>query len=48
MLQESPEYYVPGKFHPVHLGDVLNGRYRVFRKLGAGSQATIWLARDTR
>ncbi|KAK3391165.1 kinase-like domain-containing protein [Podospora didyma] len=43
---ESPENYVPGKFHPVHLGDVLNGRYHVFRKLGVGSQATVWLARD--
>jgi len=46
MSQESPENYLPGGFHPVHLGDVLNGRYLIFRKLGAGSQSTVWLARD--
>lgn len=32
----------------MHLGDVLNGRYHVFRKLGAGSQSTVWLATDNR
>ncbi|KAE9366610.1 kinase-like protein [Stipitochalara longipes BDJ] len=45
-MGESPEKYVPGGFYPVHLGDVLDGRYQVFRKLGAGSQSTVWLARD--
>ncbi|KAF2153298.1 kinase-like protein [Myriangium duriaei CBS 260.36] len=30
----------------LHLGDVLNHRYKIFRKLGSGSQATIWLAKD--
>ncbi|VUC37590.1 unnamed protein product [Clonostachys rosea] len=40
--------YCPGGFHPVHLGDVLNDRYHVFRKLGSGSQSTVWLARNGR
>ena len=41
------EEYRPGKFHPIHLGDLLDhGRYRVIRKLGYGSYSTVWLARD--
>ncbi|QKX57218.1 uncharacterized protein TRUGW13939_04326 [Talaromyces rugulosus] len=44
---EWPELYRPGGYHPVHLGDTFsNGRYRVFRKLGDGSYATVWLAVD--
>lgn len=31
----------------MHLGDVLNDRYQIFRKLGVGSQSTVWLARDS-
>ena len=40
--------YVRGGFHPVHLGDVYDNRYRVLRKLGFGAFSTIWLARDQR
>ena len=38
--------YVRGGFHPVHLGDIFDDRYRVFQKLGFGVFSTIWLARD--
>ncbi|KAI1359582.1 serine/threonine-protein kinase SRPK3 [Xylaria arbuscula] len=44
---ESIEMYRPGGFHPVIVGDTLHKRYRVIRKLGAGSHATVWLAEDT-
>ncbi|KAI0547702.1 serine/threonine-protein kinase SRPK3 [Xylaria curta] len=44
---ESIDSYRPGGFHPVHLGDVLYDRYRVMRKLGYGSSATVWLALDS-
>ncbi|KAI1742773.1 serine/threonine-protein kinase SRPK3 [Xylaria scruposa] len=44
---ESVDSYRPGGFHPVHLGDVLHDRYRVIRKLGYGSSATVWLALDS-
>lgn len=41
------EEYRPGKFHPIHLGDLLNdARYKIIRKLGYGSYSTVWLARD--
>jgi serine/threonine protein kinase len=43
---EDLERYEPGGFHPVHLGDVYDGRYRVMHKLGAGGFSTVWLARD--
>ncbi|KAM5490650.1 hypothetical protein MaudMau93_002456 [Microsporum audouinii] len=42
--------YKPGGYHPVKLGDVFrnnrNLTYRVIGKLGHGSFATVWLAKD--
>jgi serine/threonine protein kinase len=43
---EDLERYAPGGFHPVHIGDTFNHRYKVIHKLGSGGFATIWLARD--
>ncbi|KAL3419950.1 serine/threonine-protein kinase SRPK3 [Phlyctema vagabunda] len=49
---ESPECYREGDFHPVRLGDTFKSqqdgtrRYRVVRKLGWGTCATVWLAKD--
>ena len=46
---ELPDDYGPGKLHPVQFGDVFKDmRYKVLRKLGAGSFSTVWLARDRR
>ena len=46
---EEIERYCPGGYHPVHLNDLLNdGQYEVLHKLGFGSFATVWLARDNR
>ncbi|KAK9783826.1 hypothetical protein SCAR479_00385 [Seiridium cardinale] len=45
-MGESLDAYAPGGFHPIYLGDVFKNRYIVFRKLGTGSQSTVWLARD--
>ncbi|KIM82211.1 hypothetical protein PILCRDRAFT_471819 [Piloderma croceum F 1598] len=45
--------YMPGGYHPVHLGDTLSTfpgldkpRYRLLHKLGYGSFSTVWLAKD--
>ena len=43
---EKLEYYKPGGYHPILIGDRLNGRYRIVHKLGYGSFSTTWLARD--
>ncbi|KAI6088054.1 kinase-like domain-containing protein [Hypoxylon rubiginosum] len=46
LLLERLERYVPGGYHPVHIGDQFHNRYRVLHKLGHGSYSTTWLARD--
>jgi len=43
---EDPLRYLPGGYHPVHLGDVYCERYKVINKLGFSSYSTVWLARD--
>ncbi|KAK4144217.1 kinase-like domain-containing protein [Dichotomopilus funicola] len=43
---EWGESYHPGGYHPVVLGDTLQDRYRIIRKLGYGSFSTAWLAVD--
>ncbi|KAF8965093.1 kinase-like domain-containing protein [Flammula alnicola] len=45
---EDINRYVPGGFHPVHLGNTFRSdkaTYRVLNKLGHGSFSTVWLAR---
>ena len=37
-----------GGYHPVHLGEVLIGRYIIIQKLGWGQFSTVWLAKDTK
>lgn len=38
--------YHKGGFHPVHLNDRLDGRYRVAHKLGYGAYGVVWLCYD--
>lgn len=45
---EKLEKYRPGGYHPINIGDVLNGRYHIADKLGFGGYSTVWLALDTR
>ncbi|OOO07439.1 hypothetical protein OAory_01039390 [Aspergillus oryzae] len=33
-------------FHPICLGEVLNGRYLVGNKMGSGGGSTVWMAHD--
>jgi serine/threonine protein kinase len=45
--QEDFLKYRSGGFHPVSLRDTLSaGRYTIHNKLGFGSFATVWLAKD--
>ena len=41
MFAETPEEYYNGGLHPVHFDDILHSRYKVRRKLGGGSGATV-------
>ncbi|KAI9765431.1 MAG: hypothetical protein M1840_007389 [Geoglossum simile] len=43
---ESPGCYGPQGFHPTQLGQVLDRRYHVLRKLDHEPYATTWLAKD--
>lgn len=45
---ERLEKYAPGGYHPVMIGDVLHGHYKIVDKLGFGGYPTVWLARDDR
>ena len=53
LLTEGPPWglqhlhdYVPGGHHPVHLGDVIQERYKVLYKLGSGGYSNVWLCSD--
>ncbi|KAG9269452.1 SRSF protein kinase 3-like [Astyanax mexicanus] len=46
--QEDPREYCYGGYHPVHVGDIFNKRYKVLSKLGWGYFATVWLCVDMR
>ncbi|XP_052779952.1 LOW QUALITY PROTEIN: SRSF protein kinase 1-like [Mya arenaria] len=44
--QEDPKDYCKGGYHPVKIGDLLNNRYHIVRKLGWGHFSTVWLCWD--
>ncbi|KAI0973691.1 kinase-like domain-containing protein [Xylaria arbuscula] len=43
---EEISRYNKGGFHPIHMDDILNGRFEVVHKLGSGGFGTVWLCRD--
>ncbi len=43
---EDAKDYRKGGYHPVNIGDVYRGRYKVLRKLGYGHFSTVWLVLD--
>ena len=43
---EGMEDYKVGGYHPVHIGEIMNGRYVILQKLGWGHFSTVWLSRD--
>ncbi|OAA43646.1 protein kinase domain protein [Metarhizium rileyi] len=43
---EDIDDYRPGGYHPIHIDDRLNKRYRIVHKLGHGTFSTVWLALD--
>lgn len=45
---EPVEEYRAGGYHPVHLEDTFQHRYRIAGKWAFGQFSTVWLAEDTR
>ena len=44
--EEGIERYQSGGFHPVHLSEIYNSKYKVLQKLGYGRYSTVWLVKD--
>ncbi|KIJ36333.1 hypothetical protein M422DRAFT_51099 [Sphaerobolus stellatus SS14] len=44
---EDITLYASGGYHPIILGDIINGQYRVIQKLGFRRSATVWFAQKT-
>ncbi|KAI0269902.1 kinase-like domain-containing protein [Gloeopeniophorella convolvens] len=44
--EENWEWYEPGLFYPVRIGEVFQSRYQVVGKLGYGTRSTVWACRD--
>lgn len=44
--EEEQSDYKVGGYHPVMIGDVLNNRYKVEKKLGWGHFSTVWYCND--
>jgi len=43
---EGADGYRKGGYHPVAVGEMYNGRYKVIAKLGWGHFSTVWLCED--
>jgi len=43
---EPPEDYREGGYHPVRLGDVIEGKFKITEKLGWGMYSTVWMGED--
>lgn len=46
--EETLPDYLPQRYYPVRIGQVLDDRYQVVGKLGFGATSTVWLAHDLR
>ncbi|KAI6018886.1 putative CDK4/6 [Pisolithus marmoratus] len=44
--EETWEWYQPGLFYPVRIGEIFKSQYQVVGKLGYGAHSTAWLCRD--
>ncbi|KAI4864582.1 kinase-like protein [Hypoxylon rubiginosum] len=43
---ENVQMYNKGGHHPVHLDDIIDGRFQVYHKLGNGGFGIVWFCRD--
>jgi len=45
--EELDDYEIDG-YHPVHVNEIIDGRYVIIKKLGWGHFSTVWLALNLR
>ncbi|KAK9369158.1 hypothetical protein V1509DRAFT_621319 [Lipomyces kononenkoae] len=46
MEEKRLPFYKAEHLYPVHVGELLHSKYKVFGKLGYGSYSTVWLCHD--
>lgn len=44
--EETMPDYVPSRYYPARIGEILKEQYQIVGKLGFGASSTVWLARD--
>ena len=42
-VEELDDYHVDG-YHPAHVGEIIDSKYVILKKLGWGHFSTVWLA----
>lgn len=42
-VEEIEDYHVDG-YHPAHVGEIIDSKYIILKKLGWGHFSTVWLA----
>lgn len=42
-VEEIDDYHVDG-YHPAHVGEIIDSKYVILKKLGWGHFSTVWLA----
>jgi hypothetical protein len=42
-VEEIDDYHVDG-YHPCHIGEIIDSKYVILKKLGWGHFSTVWLA----
>ncbi|KAK6194340.1 26S proteasome regulatory subunit 6A, partial [Pestalotiopsis sp. IQ-011] len=46
LYEDTYEDYIYHGFYAITIGDLIAGRYQVFRKIGSGGHGTVWLVHD--
>jgi hypothetical protein len=44
--EETIPGYTASRYYPTRIGEIFKDRYQIVGKLGFGTSATVWLARD--
>ena len=45
-LQDTVENYGIGEYHPCYVGEILNERYVIFKKIAMTQYSSLWVSKD--